>query len=396
MSALMACDSAQGGDDANLLPPTRDVYCGISRVELDSVTHGRLRLTITVYESGKKMASGAELPFDRIRLSWTEGQKSVFQQDVPVVKMNAKESLEIQEIQVENIDTKKSLEIQAVASLPTVEGSFNLEAVPILNGAAPAQKASQPARDSSELAAIPVKELLRTKAAVRQARQTLQSSDIAILDGSASTPQNGSLTYRWTQIAGENLKLPASQLTRERVGLRIYKSGRYTFSLTVSDGEKTSAPAEVVIIAGDEPETKISVNSNRTALFRLTAAVLILGGVLALILRRWFRIHLSTCVAMLFAIGGLLALNSRNTILLTSESTEGAYRVASAPGWPWPLLGAPKFEAWDWKALSFDTAIFLAILAGVALGMELVFRKRKTNVAVPLFVEPQIKTAPTE
>ena len=68
---------------------------------------------------------------------------------------------------------------------------------------------------------------------------------VIILDGTKSRPVDKNLTYAWRQVGGDNLKLQANALAKDRVGIRIYKPGDYKFELTVSDGENVSLPATV-------------------------------------------------------------------------------------------------------------------------------------------------------
>lgn len=83
------------------------------------------------------------------------------------------------------------------------------------------------------------------KVAVRGANN---AGCIIVLDaeGSASST-NGDLSYKWKQSGGVDLSLPEAALTKSRVGLYIYKTGKYKFQLTVSEGGSSSEPAEVEV-----------------------------------------------------------------------------------------------------------------------------------------------------
>jgi hypothetical protein len=66
---------------------------------------------------------------------------------------------------------------------------------------------------------------------------------------SMSTPYSAKFSYAWRQTGGEDLKLAAADLVKDRLAFPIYKAGKYTFQLAVSDGDTTSAPAEVEVEA---------------------------------------------------------------------------------------------------------------------------------------------------
>jgi hypothetical protein len=68
---------------------------------------------------------------------------------------------------------------------------------------------------------------------------------VIILDGTKSKPVDKNLTYTWRQVSGDNLKLQAAALAKDRVGIRVYKPGDYKFELIVSDGENSSLPVTV-------------------------------------------------------------------------------------------------------------------------------------------------------
>ena len=76
---------------------------------------------------------------------------------------------------------------------------------------------------------------------------TSATPTIIVLDGTFSTGA-ANLTYTWAQTAGAPLNLPASAMNKDRIGLRIFKSGKYTFQLTVSDGTSSSAPTAVDVL----------------------------------------------------------------------------------------------------------------------------------------------------
>ncbi len=73
-----------------------------------------------------------------------------------------------------------------------------------------------------------------------------------ILDGRGSKPENKNLTYAWRQVGGDNLKLQPAALSKERVGIRVYKAGDYKFELIVSDNENSSLPVTVDLKVVDD------------------------------------------------------------------------------------------------------------------------------------------------
>jgi hypothetical protein len=90
--------------------------------------------------------------------------------------------------------------------------------------------------------------------------------NILILDGTKSHGSNGALSYLWKQIGGDDLKLRAPELSKKRVGMRIFVPGMYRFMLTVTDGQNSSTPAyvdvKVVDAAGNIPEDKPKASGN--------------------------------------------------------------------------------------------------------------------------------------
>ncbi len=121
---------------------------------------------------------------------------------------------------------------------------------------APAEKREKLAEDNPpnpNLKAVPKVIPKVAKAAVRGPNNPV--GNIIILDGTKSEPANKNLTYEWSQISGENLRLRPDAMKHDRVGLRIYKAGKYKFQLVVSDGGSTSEPVEVELEVVD-PDDK--------------------------------------------------------------------------------------------------------------------------------------------
>jgi hypothetical protein len=98
---------------------------------------------------------------------------------------------------------------------------------------------------SKELVAFP--EVTPNPAAVnvRGNAAVMANQKIIILDGSKSTPASESLEYYWKQTGGDDLKLQEHALSKDRVGLRIFKTGKYTFQLIVADEKRRSERVEV-------------------------------------------------------------------------------------------------------------------------------------------------------
>jgi hypothetical protein len=96
-----------------------------------------------------------------------------------------------------------------------------------------------------------------------KASQGRNDPNYLILNGLESTPgavaagaRPPALTYLWKQVGGIDLELAADKhMTDPRVGILIYFSGDYRFSLTVSDGTHTSLPAyiDIKVIDGSPP-----------------------------------------------------------------------------------------------------------------------------------------------
>jgi hypothetical protein len=101
---------------------------------------------------------------------------------------------------------------------------------------APGAEAPSKAGSSIEIAPFP------------KAKALAPDSPVLILDGQQSlgAPRER-MRYVWKQTAGEDLSLKPERMSKARVGLLIYHPGEYRFQLVVSDGEKTSSPAEVVV-----------------------------------------------------------------------------------------------------------------------------------------------------
>ncbi|HYG78437.1 MAG TPA: hypothetical protein VEK08_25775 [Planctomycetota bacterium] len=98
---------------------------------------------------------------------------------------------------------------------------------------------------------------------------------------------------------------------------------------------------------------------------------------------RWFQLHLSTCVVLMFVAGGLLWAN-----LVERKQIDSDNRVWAHLGWPiwftstfkggWISIGKP--ERWyefhsTW--LVFDVLIGLALLFTVATAIESYLRRRE-------------------
>ncbi|HLX61809.1 MAG TPA: hypothetical protein VKX17_11050 [Planctomycetota bacterium] len=68
---------------------------------------------------------------------------------------------------------------------------------------------------------------------------------------SESTPYSAKFTYAWKQTSGEELKLPAADLTGHTLKFRVPKPGKYAFQLTVNDGYQASTSDEFRLEAYD-------------------------------------------------------------------------------------------------------------------------------------------------
>ena len=98
---------------------------------------------------------------------------------------------------------------------------------------------------------------------VKAAQKGLKNDpNILILDGTRSRPgaenTGAKLTYQWKQLSGEDLRLKPADLAKERVGLRVFVPGLYSFSLTVSDGQNRSASARLDVHVIDGSSTGVS------------------------------------------------------------------------------------------------------------------------------------------
>ena len=82
-----------------------------------------------------------------------------------------------------------------------------------------------------------------SKKSIRGGNAALKN--LIVLDGTKSTPEDKIQTYSWSQISGDNLGLKPEQLSKEKVGLYIFKAGTYRFQLIVSDGTNSSKAATV-------------------------------------------------------------------------------------------------------------------------------------------------------
>ena len=68
---------------------------------------------------------------------------------------------------------------------------------------------------------------------------------------SMSTPYSSKFSYAWSQSGGEDLHLAPADLVKDHLSFQIQKAGNYSFRLSVSDGQTTSAPAKVDVEAVD-------------------------------------------------------------------------------------------------------------------------------------------------
>ena len=109
--------------------------------------------------------------------------------------------------------------------------------------------------------------------------------------------------------------------------------------------------------------------------------------------RRWFQIHLSTAIVLMFAAGGLLGLNILPFERGLTDWDLDKYPLDKilpkeswlfvAQGWPIPFWTA--FEGnkqirvaskWRYQCLSADVAIVLVILGAIAMCCEWRIRRR--------------------
>ncbi len=323
-------------------------------------------------------ANESVLTFDALHLKWAAGDSAVFEQDVvlPAVK---------------ELKTGAKIEMSVPARIPPGDGQYLLEVSLKLPAQVPA---GVPGAAPIGLTAIPSKRVIRVKVGKRVAPFAINPNGpdtTAILDGSTSEPKCAGLVYQWRQKAGLSLELPPDKLAKPTIKMRFYEPGTYVFELRVGMNGNWSAPVNTFVLAEEQCVTQIAVRRNQSMLFVLTTAVLLLGGVFALILRRFVRVHLSTLLAMLMIAGGLLLLNARVTLalkpLISASAVETSeWCVAASPGWPRPMMSAPEaagqttglvvLQQIDWLAVALDTAAFLATLGLSALILELCFGKR--------------------
>jgi len=346
---------------------------------LESPHGNNVRLSLKLFRSDM---SGYALKYDGIHLKWTAGDGSVYEQDVAMPAARVLTRVEANEESI-------------LARIPAQDGQYSLDATAMLmNSAAKPIAVKVEASNTSKLQAIPAQRVIRTHSAVRGANNILNPNTIAILDASPSKP-DGELKYQWRQTSGDNLKLRADLMVKDRVGIRFYKPGAYCFQLTVSDGKTTSAPVDVLVLVDDDSAAQIgaqiTVRRNRPVLFVLTAVVLILGGLIALILRRFVRVHLSTLLALLLVMAAGLLLNAWENLTLASVSAgaETQWCVAASPGWPWPMMGGLQLtsqpaglsalQALDWRGVGLDAGILLAALVLVGVALEWLFGGRRTK-----------------
>jgi len=99
--------------------------------------------------------------------------------------------------------------------------------------------------------------------------------------------------------------------------------------------------------------------------------------------RRWFQVHLSTAIVLMFVAGILIWLN-----IYANDSeisgTEQGYVVFSSHGWPMKCLVVGQypeiwFYRWSWKYVVLNSIFALAILCLTALILKLRIRRREAR-----------------
>ena len=116
-------------------------------------------------------------------------------------------------------------------------------------------------------------------------------------------------------------------------------------------------------------------------------------------LRRWFQIHLSTAIVLMFVAGALMWANFREMPPETERqhyASEEAYdsavfdRVFSNLYWGWPCVVYEQYVPygmvrwkddplpykWNWKGVAINALTALAILGGVAVICESIIRRQ--------------------
>ena len=110
--------------------------------------------------------------------------------------------------------------------------------------------------------------------------------------------------------------------------------------------------------------------------------------------RRWFQIHLSTAIVLMFVAGGFIGVNlqDREYPYLTWGTDSGPakeIRIDSCPGWPWRIRSGTRLKGgktrgksgYTWYPLyvALDAAVALTLTALIGLALELVLRRRERS-----------------
>ncbi len=113
--------------------------------------------------------------------------------------------------------------------------------------------------------------------------QTVAEPDGAVvtvtLDGSASTdPEGETLLYQWSQASGPGVTLAGMTTVRPVFAVpQLTESMDLVFSLTVRDGQNTSAPATVTITVTADNDSPVAVD-DRITMTKGGTATLLVGG----------------------------------------------------------------------------------------------------------------------
>ena len=120
--------------------------------------------------------------------------------------------------------------------------------------------------------------------------------------------------------------------------------------------------------------------------------------------RRWFQIHLSTAIVLMFVAGGLLGANLNKTTKYYDDGVHPGWRQY---GWPWPCwtevvselhevgtenkvlvafnaedsrkLGFGDYPNFDWVVLIWNLVAALLLVVVLACGMEFIIRRREAR-----------------
>jgi len=98
--------------------------------------------------------------------------------------------------------------------------------------------------------------------------------------------------------------------------------------------------------------------------------------------RGWFQFHLSTAVILMFVAGGLIGLNVHER---RPSAEEGWVWLLSTRGWPWAFSARDDFWwnssygtiEWHTEFFLLDMLVGLSVLAGVAMLLEWLLRRRE-------------------